>query len=137
MVKRDDPGKIFWNLRKRPIVLLIFLVILFVCSEKFNFTSIIKPRCFWNKQLLNGTLLTKRVGWRNFLIFLQNITSCACLLKSGLKIVFHWKAQLDIAFRSWLKVAALVWILFTTEKRDVSSAKSLQFEERSLGKSFM
>ena len=25
-------------------------------------------------------------------------------------------------------------MLFTTEKRDVSSAKSLQFEERSLGK---
>ena len=28
-------------------------------------------------------------------------------------------------------------MLFTTEKREVSSAKSLQFEERSLGKSFM
>ena len=42
-----------------------------------------------------------------------------------------------IAFRSWLKVVALVWMLFTTEKREVSWAKSLQFEERSLGKSFM
>ena len=59
------------------------------------------------------------------------------LLKSGLEIIFYWKAQLVIAFRSWLKVVALVRMLFTTEKRDVSSTKSLQFEERSFDKSFM
>ena len=137
IVRRDDLGKIFWNLRKRPIVLLILLVILFIWSEKFNFISNVKPRCFWNKLLLNGILLNKRVGWGNFLIFLLNITYCACLLKAGSKIIFHWKAQLLIAFRSWLKVVALVWMLFTTEKMEVSWAKSLQFEERSLGKSFM
>ena len=83
-----------------------------------NLADSVKPRYFWNKLLLNGILLNKRVGWNNFLIFLLNITSCACLLKSGLKIIFHWKAQLVIAFRSWLKVVALVWMLFTTEKRD-------------------
>ena len=137
MVGRDDLGKIWWNSRKRSIVLLIFLVILFIASDKFNFVSNVKPRCFWNKLFLNGILLNKRVGWSNFLIFLLNINSCACLLKSWLNIIFHWKAQLVIAFRFWLKVVALVWMLFTTEKRDVSSAKCLQFEERSLGKSFM
>ena len=35
----------------------------------------------------------------------------------------------------WLKIVALVWMWLTTEKRDVSSAKSLQFKEISLGKS--
>ena len=42
-----------------------------------------------------------------------------------------------IAFRSWLKVVALVLMLFTTEKGDVSSAKSLQLEKISFDKSFM
>ena len=42
-----------------------------------------------------------------------------------------------IAIRSWLKVVALVCMLFTTEKRDVSSAKGLQFQIRSFDKSFM
>ena len=106
-----------------------FLVILFICFEKFNFTSNVKPRCFWNKLLLNGILLTKRVGWNIFLIFLLNITSCICLLKSGLKIIFHWKHQLVIGLRSWPKVVAFVRMLFTTEKRDVSSAKSLQLRK--------
>ena len=38
---------------------------------------------------------------------------------------------------SWIGLAALAWMLFTAEKTDVSLAKSLQFEKRSLGKSFM
>ena len=141
---RDDFGKIYRNFRKRPIVLLIFLVILLICSQKFNLISTVKLRCFWNKVLVNGILLNKRVGWINWfdkliddLIFPLNVTSCVCLLKSGLKIIFHWKVQLVIAFRSWLKAVTLVWMLFTTEKRDVSSVKSLQFEEISLDKSFM
>ena len=137
MVRIDDLGKICWNLRKIFIVLLIFLVKLFICSEKFNFISNVKPRCFWNKLLLNGILLNKRIRWSNVLIFILNITSCACLLISGLKIIFHWKAQLVIVFRSWHNVVELVRMLFTTEERDVSSAKSLQFEESSLGRSFM
>ena len=87
--------------------------------------------------LFNGILLNKRAGWSNFLILLLNITDWACLLKSGSKIIFHWKARLVIAFRSWLNVVALDWMLFTTEKREVSSAKSLKFEERSFDKSFM
>ena len=127
---RDDLGKIWWNSRKRSIVLLIFLVILFIASDKFNFVSNVKPRCFWNKLFLNGILLNKRVGWSNFLIFLLNISCCACLLRSGLKIIFHWKSQLVIEFRSFLKVVALVRMIFITEKRHVSSAKSLSFEER-------
>ena len=113
-ILRSD-GKICWNLRKRPIVLIIFLVILFICSGKFHSVSNVKLWCFWNKLLFNGILLNKRVGWNNFLIFLVYIISCGCILKSGLKIIFHWKDQQAIAFRSWLKVFALVWMLFTTK----------------------
>ena len=82
--RRADLDKICWNLRKRPIVLLIFLVIFFICSEKFNFLSNVEPRCFWNRLLLNRMLLNKKAGWSNFLIFLLNVASCACLIKSGL-----------------------------------------------------
>ena len=128
-VKRDYLRKTCWNLRKRPRVLLIFFGNTLYMFREFNFTSNVKPTCFWNKLLLNGMLLNKRVGWSIFLIFLQNITSCAGLLKSGLKIIFHWKAQLVIRLRSWLKVVALVQMLFTTERRDLSSAKSLQLRK--------
>ena len=49
-------------------------------------------------------------------------------------MILHWKTYLVIAFRYWVKV--VVWMLFTTVKKiDVSSAKNLQFEERSLDKS--
>ena len=116
-MRRDDLGKICWNLCKRPRVSLNFLVILFICSQKFHFISNVRPRCFWNKLLLNGILLNKRVGWSSFLIFLLNITSCACLLKSGLKIIFHWKAQLVIAFRSRLKVVALAECYLLLKKK--------------------
>ena len=87
-MRRDDLNKSCWNLRKRSIVLLIILLILFTCSDKFSFISNVKPRCFWNKLLLNGISLNKRVGWSNFLLFLLNIIiiSYAFLLKSWLKI---------------------------------------------------
>ena len=42
-----------------------------------------------------------------------------------------------IAFMSWLKVVALVWMLFTSEKRDLSSVKGLEYDKRSFDKSFM
>ena len=125
IVSRDDLGRIGWNLRNRPIVLLIFWVIFFMCSTKFSLTSNVNPRCFWDILFFKGMLLKERQGWSSFLVFLLNITSCACLVKSGLKIIFHWKAQLLITVRSLRKVAALDWMSLTTEKRDVSSAKSL------------
>ena len=77
-MRRDDLGKICWDLRKRPRVLLIFLVIPFLCSKKFNFISDVKPKCFWNKLLLSKILLNKRVGWNYFLICLPLFTPGRC-----------------------------------------------------------
>ena len=137
IVSRDDLGRIGWNLRNRPIVLLIFWVIFFMCSTKFSLTSNVNPRCFWDILFFKAMSLNERQGWSSFLIFLLNITSCACLVKSGLKIIFHWKAQLLITARSLRKVAALDWMSLTTEKRDASLAKSLQFEDTPFDKSLM
>ena len=137
IVSRDDLGRIGWNLRNRPIVLLIFWVIFYMCSTKFNLTSNVNPRCFWDILFFKGMSSKERQGWSSFLVFLLNITSCTCLVKSGLKIIFHWKAQLLITVRSLRKVAALDWMSLTTEKRDVSSAKCLQFEDTPFDKSLM
>ena len=64
-------------------------------------------------------LLNERLGWSSFLVFLLNINSSTYSVKSGLIIVFHWKAQLLITVLD----AVNHW-----KKRDVSSTKSLQFE---------
>ena len=127
----------YWNLCNRPIVLLIFWVIYFKCSTKFSLTSNVNLRYFWDILFFNGMSLNERQGWSSFSVFLLNITSCTCLVKSELKIIFHWKAQLLITARSLRKVAALDWMSLTTEKRDVSSAKSLQFEDTPFDKSLM
>ena len=130
---RDDLGKICWNLRKRPIVLLIVLVILFICSEKFHFISNVKPRRLWNKLSLKRILLNKRIGWSNFLIFLRNITSYACLLKSDLKSSKpNWLLHLGLGLK-WLHLYECYLLL---KKETYHRQKSLQFEKRSLDKSF-
>ena len=132
IVNRDDLGRICWNLRNRPIVLLIFWVKFFMCSTKFSLTSNVNPRCFWDILFFKEMSLNERQEWSSFLavsysVEKRNISSCAYLVKSGLKIIFNWKSQLLITVRSLSKVAVLDWVSLTTEKRDVSSAKSLQF----------
>ena len=96
IVSRVDLGRIGWNLRNRPIVLLIFWVTFFVCSTKFSLTSNVNPRFFWDILFFKVMSLNERQGWSSCLVFLKNITSCTCLVKSELKIIFHWKAQLLI-----------------------------------------
>ena len=133
IVSRDDLARIGWSLRNRPIVLLIFWVIFFMGSTKSN----VNPRCFWDTLFIKGMSLNERQGWSSFLVFQLNITSCACLVNSGLKIIFYWIAQLLITDRSLHKVAAFDRMSLTTEKRDVLSAKSLQFEDTPFDKSLL
>ena len=82
-------------------------------------------------------LLNERQGWSSFLVFLLNTTFCACFVKSGLKVIFHWKSQLLITVRSLRKVAGFDWMSLTTENKYVSSAKSLQFEDTPFDESLM
>ena len=66
----------------------------------------------------------------------EKITSWVCLLGSGLKFIFHWKAQLSILFKSWFNLFADECLSSVTEKIDVSSANSLGFEVKFSDKSF-
>ena len=55
-------------------------------------------------------------------------TSSVCLLGSGLKLIFNWKAQLFILLKSSFKFFADKSLSNITEKRDVPLANSLEFE---------
>ena len=74
--------------------------------------------------LPTGVLLKSIFGWDDLVIFLENTTSWACLLRSGLKDIFHLKAHSDIFCRSLFSSFAEMLLSFTTENSDVSSAKS-------------
>ena len=69
-------------------------------------------------------LLNKKIGCYNFLVLDVTISCCTCFAESGAKATFHWIAQLLITIKSLLKVDALVLILVTLKKRQVSSAKA-------------
>ena len=62
--------------------------------------SRITPRCFRDVVWLTVLLLIVIGGSFIFLVFLLKITSRACLLRSGLRIIFHWCAQLLIFTKS-------------------------------------
>ena len=69
--------------------------------------------------------------------FLEKITSWACLLGSGLKLIFHWKAHCFILERSLLSSKVVITESWITEKREVSSAKSLVLEDKPSAKSLI
>ena len=125
IVSRDNLGRIGWNLWNMRIVLLMFWLKLFMCSVKFILTSHVNPWCFLDILFIKGMSLTKTQGYSSLLVFLLNMTFYDCLVKSGLKVIFHWKNKLLITVRSWCKVVAHDWMSFTPEKRDISSAKSV------------
>ena len=56
---------------------------------------------------------------------------------SGLKFIFHWYAQLLIFDKSLFKAVADEVILWTTEKREETSAKSLGFNDNPADKSLV
>ena len=130
-------GKVFCNFRNSPIVLFTLVVITFKCSWKVNRLSRNIPRCFWHRDcetmlLLKRygdcetmLLLKRNEGWQIFLVFLLRTISWACLLGSGLKFIFHWKAHLLIWYKSLFNSFAEVSTSCTTENKDVSSGNNL------------
>ena len=58
-------------------------------------------------------------------------------VESGLKLIFHCTAHSSILEKSLFSRLTESLILWTTESSDVSSAKSLAFEFKSLGKSLI
>ena len=83
-----------------PIPLFTFEIFTLIWWWKFNFSSRYKPRCFWYGVWATGIVLKVVVGRFILLVFLEKITSCACLGKSELKTIFHLYTQSEIFFRS-------------------------------------
>ena len=69
-----------------------------------------------------------------FFIFRLNITSWACLLAFGLKIIFHWKAHSLILFKFSLSSRTDRLILWITENKDIPLANNLTLDGRLLDK---
>ena len=111
-------GKKFCNLRRRPIVFLIFLDTIFII-----------PKWFWEDVRVTLALLNSNGGWTFFNLRLK-MTSWACLVVFGLKFIFH--AQLLILSKFLLRLFAEVWMSCVTENKDVSSAKSFALDEMPL-----
>ena len=84
---------------------------------------------------LTGIWLKYTLGWDDFIFLLLNIIPCTCLLRSGLKLIFHWKSQLLINVKSLLISLAEVLMSWTTKNKEVSSANNLNSLLRPFGKS--
>ena len=119
------------------MVLLVLLSIVLYCSSKVNFESNKTPKCFWDLHDETLALLKTKGGCDTFFNFLLKMTSWACLLRSGLKLIFHWKTQSLIFFKLLFSSFAEVVMSCVKEKRDVSSANNFALEDRSPEKLFM
>ena len=111
--------------------------IVFKSSSNDNDSLRITPTYFWEKVLLTWLLLNIKGEWGVFFNFRQKIIFCACLLVSGLKLVFHCNAQSRNFARSSFNSFAEVSTLKTTESSDLSSAKSFALEDKSFVKSLI
>ena len=83
------------------------------------------PKMFMYLCWFNWSVIKVYTGCSEAVFFLLSIITWACLLGSGLKFIFHWKAQLPIFSKSSLRSLVQVLISWTMENREVSSAKSL------------
>ena len=96
----------------------------------------VTPRCFWEKVYKTLFLLKTKYGCGRFFILELKIPSWACLLGSGLKLNFHRKVHWLIFLRSKFTSLTEAFTLWTTENKDVSSAKSITLEDKSSAKSW-
>ena len=136
-VTKDWLGKKAWSLRNNHFFTLLF-TFLFRCSWKFDLVSrCYIPRWFWEGTCWTELWLKQTWLWFIFWSFFENRSSWACLLRSGLKFIFHWIGQFLILFRSLFKLFVDVFILWTIEKSEVLSAKSLTFVVKSSERSLM
>ena len=74
-----------------PIILLHLVILLSVCSLKFNSESNIKHKCFRLSAISASVLLSCKGGEFSSSRLLSQRTSIACLFRSGLKDILHWK----------------------------------------------
>ena len=56
------------------------------------------------------------------------MVSCACFFRTGLKLIFHWKADLFIFAELLFSSRAEVLLSWITKNKDFLSENSLAFE---------
>ena len=65
-----------------------------------------------------------------FFVFLLNITTSACLLESGLKLIFLWEGHLLTPTTSLFNYFVVVFALWTTENNEMPSGNNFAFDDR-------
>ena len=95
-----------------------------------------RPKRFCDETCWTGSLLKKIGGCITFFTLRVKITSCPCLERSGLKLVFHWKAHSFVLskFAQSCLAAAFGSLIIVNKKR--SSAESFGFDWRFSVRSF-
>ena len=81
--------------------------------------------------LRNAGILISDRGWYIYFALPLKMASWACLVRSGLRLIFHGKSQLFIISKSLLRLFVDVWASWTAENKEVSSANSFTLEVRS------
>ena len=101
-----------------------------MCSSNVKDVSNIRPTCFY-EIYWTGLLLKNIGGCTTFLILRVKRTSCACLDKSGLKVIFYWKAHPFILSKSSQNCLTVVpFGSFINVNKEVLSEKSFGFDWR-------
>ena len=138
IVRRADLGKIFLNFRNNPMVLLISSDAMVECSSNSKLLPNVNPKCFCD-DAWETLLLKRKGGWQTLVWFLwfSRKNYWACLLRSRLKRIFHWKAHCFILARSVLSFDVIITDSWIIGKRAVSSAKSLVLNNKPSAKSFI
>ena len=71
-------------------------------------------------------------GWFSLLIFLVNIIFSACLIKSGLKLIFYWHITYLLIFtKSLINSSVEMFTLWTIKNKEASTEISLAFDKSS------
>ena len=132
MVMSIVVGSKFLFLRKGPNVLLVLANILLRLSSSVSLKSNVTPRWFWEKIWETLLLLKTKGGCVRFFDLQLKITNRACLLRSELKLFFHWKAQhLIFFFKSWFKSFAELFMSRAAKNIDEPPGKSFALKKKS------
>ena len=96
-----------------------------------------QPQKFLTFSSTNWNIIEKIFRDELSVFFLLKMTSRTCFFGSGMKIIFHWKAQLFISFGSLVRSLACLLGILTVENRDASLAKNVELHWRLSDKSLL
>ena len=92
---------------------------------------------FLQGDLRNDILIGKRRRVINHLHSARKISSCACLVGSGLKFIFYWNAHSPVFFKSLFRSIFEASTFLTTGTSEVSLTNNLVFDAKLSHKSMI